>query len=179
MVADLLAAAGDLGLPAPLRRRFGVRPHIHLSCGVESATWIEADRRWEVETSQGTYRARIVIAGMGPLTEPKIPELPGLDRFEGETWHSARWNHDYDLAGKRVASVGTGASAIQYVPGSAKTVEKLHVFQRTAPWVMPHSNRPIRQSTSGVCTERFPGCSSAGRGSIYAAREVLVLGFVF
>jgi cation diffusion facilitator CzcD-associated flavoprotein CzcO len=99
---------------------FGVRPHIRLGCAVESATWLEDERRWELETTTGTLRGRVVIAGMGPLTEPRIPDIPGLDGFEGETFHSARWNHDYDLAGKRVASIGTGASAIQYVPAIQK-----------------------------------------------------------
>src|SRR6187397_2622165 len=95
---------------------FGIRPHLRLSCAVESATWLAAERRWELETSQGTVRARVLVAGMGPLTEPRIPDIPGLEDFEGDVFHSARWNHDADLAGKRVASIGTGASAIQYVP---------------------------------------------------------------
>jgi cation diffusion facilitator CzcD-associated flavoprotein CzcO len=156
---------------------FGICPHIHLGCGVESATWLEAERRWEVETTRGTYRARILIAGMGPLTEPKIPELPGLDGFEGEVWHSARWNHDYDLAGKRVASIGTGASAIQYVPEIAKQVDELHVFQRTAPWVMPHSNRPITNAERRLY-RAVPGLQKLVRGGIYGGRELLVFGFV-
>src|SRR4051794_27900179 len=122
---------------------FGIRPHVRLGCAVESATWLDDERLWQLETTQGTYRARVLIAGMGPLTEPKIPDLPGLEDFEGERFHSARWNHDYDLTGKRVASIGTGASAIQYVPAIQPQVERLHVFQRTAPWVVPHSNRPI------------------------------------
>src|ERR1044072_3510068 len=122
---------------------FGVRPHIRLNAAVESATWREEEKRWEIETTQGTYRARVLIAGMGPLTEPKIPELPGLESFQGETFHSARWNHDYDLAGKGVASIGTGASAIQYVPAIQKQVSRLRVVQRTAPWLTPPSTRPI------------------------------------
>ena len=81
---------------------------------------------------------------MGPLTEPKIPDVPGLDDFEGETFHSARWNHDYDLKGKRVAAIGTGASAIQFVPAIQPEVEQLHVFQRTPPWVLPHPTATIR-----------------------------------
>ncbi len=156
---------------------FALRPHIRLNTAVESATWLEEEKRWEVETTQGTYRARVLIAGMGPLTEPKIPELPGLGRFEGETFHSARWNHDYDLAGKRVASIGTGASAIQYVPAIQKQVEHLHVFQRTAPWVMPHSNRPITDRERRVF-RAFPALQKLMRGSVYTAREALVLGFV-
>jgi cation diffusion facilitator CzcD-associated flavoprotein CzcO len=157
---------------------FGVRPHIELGCAVESATWLQDDRRWELETTRGTYRVRVLIAGMGPLTEPKIPALPGLEDFEGETFHSARWNHDFDAKGKRVASIGTGASAIQYVPAIQREVSQLHVFQRTAPWVLPHSNRPI----TGVERRLYravPALQRLARGGVYAGREALVLGFVF
>jgi len=157
--------------------RFGVRPHVRLGCAVESATWLEQERRWELQTSAGTIRARVLVAGMGPLTEPKIPDLPGLESFEGDVWHSARWNHDVDLAGKRVASIGTGASAIQYVPAIQPDVAKLHVFQRTPPWVLPHTSRPTRRWERGLY-RAFPALQRLMRGGIYAGREVLVLGFV-
>jgi cation diffusion facilitator CzcD-associated flavoprotein CzcO len=156
---------------------FGIRPHVRLGCAVESATWLAAERRWELETSQGTIRARVLVAGMGPLTEPRIPDLPGLEAFEGDVFHSARWNHDADLAGKRVASIGTGASAIQYVPAIQPVVEQLHVFQRTPPWVMPHSNRPISRGEQRLY-RAFPLLQRLMRGGIYAARELLVFGFV-
>ena len=156
---------------------FGIRPHLRLRCAVESATWLAAERRWELETSQGTIRARVLVAGMGPLTEPKIPEIPGLEDFEGDVFHSARWNHDADLAGKRVASIGTGASAIQYVPEIQPVVEQLHVFQRTPPWVIPHSNRPISKRERRLY-RAFPILQRLVRGNIYAGREILVLGFV-
>ena len=92
-------------------------------------------------------------------------------------FHSARWDHDYDLTGKRVAAIGTGASAIQFVPEIQKQAEQLHVFQRTAPWVMPHPNRPIRGWEKRLYG-RFPALQKLVRGGIYAARELLVLGFV-
>ena len=157
---------------------FGIRPHLRLGCAVESATWLATERRWELETSQGTIRARVLVAGMGPLTEPRIPDIPGLDDFEGDVFHSARWNHDADLAGKRVASIGTGASAIQYVPAIQPVVEQLHVFQRTPPWVMPHSNRPISRHEQRLY-RALPFLQRLMRGGIYATREMLVLGFVF
>jgi cation diffusion facilitator CzcD-associated flavoprotein CzcO len=156
---------------------FGIRPHVRLDCAVESATWLEGERRWEIETSQGTYRAHVLIGAMGPLTEPKVPDIPGLDEFDGEVWHSARWNHDYDLAGKRVASIGTGASAIQYVPAIQPHVQQLHVFQRAAPWVVPHSSRPISDGERRLY-RAVPALQRLVRGGIYAGREVLVLGFV-
>ena len=80
----------------------------------------------------------MLVAGLGPLTEPRIPDLPGLDRFAGAAFHSARWDHGHDLRGERVAAIGAGASAIQFVPAIQPEVARLHVFQRTAPWVMPH-----------------------------------------
>jgi len=156
---------------------FGIRPHIRFGHTVERADWNEDGRRWEVRTQRGTFSARVLVAGMGPLAEPRIPDLPGLDDFEGATFHSARWDHDWDPKGRRVASIGTGASAIQYVPEIQPEVERLHVFQRTPPWVFPHNNRPIRQ-----WERRLYGRSKLAqrlmRGGIYAGREVAVLGFV-
>jgi cation diffusion facilitator CzcD-associated flavoprotein CzcO len=156
---------------------FGVRPHIRLRHRVESATWDERTRRWEIETDRGALRARVLVAGMGPLTEPKIPDIPGLESFEGATFHSARWDHSYDLRGKRVASIGTGASAIQYVPAIQPQVERLHVFQRTPPWVFPHSNRPVTELEKRLY-RALPAAQHLVRGGVYAARETFVLGFV-
>src|SRR5918999_2747659 len=161
---------------AYLRRcadRFGVRPHVRLGCAVESATWLEHERRWELETSDGTIRARVLVSGMGPLTEPKIPDIPGLEDFEGEVWHSARWNHDYDLRGKRVASVGTGASAIQYVPAIQPQVEQLHVFQRTAAWVMPSNARGIPERVRRRY-RRFPSPPTFKRSRNYWFPEAVL-----
>jgi len=118
-----------------------------------------------------------MLAGMGPLAEPKTPELPGLEDFEGAVFHSARWDHDYDLKGKRVASVGTGASAIQYVPSIQPEVEQLHVFQRTPPWVFPHTDRPISRIERWLY-RKLPAAQRLARGGVYVGRESLVLGFV-
>jgi cation diffusion facilitator CzcD-associated flavoprotein CzcO len=156
---------------------FGVRPHIRLGHEVTEASWDEHDHRWRIETSKGPFTARVLVAGMGPLTEPKIPDVPGLEDFEGAMFHSARWDHDYDLAGKRVASIGTGASAIQYVPAIQPKVAQLHVFQRTPPWVVPHSNRPITNFERRLY-RALPAAQRLVRGGVYAAREALVLGFV-
>jgi cation diffusion facilitator CzcD-associated flavoprotein CzcO len=157
---------------------FGVRPFIRLNHEVTAAEWDDDARRWRIETAAGTtFVARVVVSGMGPLAEPKIPDIPGLDRFEGETFHSARWNHDYDLTGKRVASIGTGASAIQYVPEIQPKARQLHVFQRTAPWIAPHSNRPIHAWERRLY-RAVPAAQRLVRGGVYSARELLVLGFV-
>src|SRR3954454_21179898 len=123
---------------------FGVRPKIRLGTEVLGAQWDEAARRWRIETSTGPVTAQVLISGTGPLVEPKLPtDVPGLARFAGPAMHSARWDHSVDLRGKRVASIGTGASAIQYVPAIAPEVSRLYVIQRTPPWVMPHSARPV------------------------------------
>jgi cation diffusion facilitator CzcD-associated flavoprotein CzcO len=156
---------------------FGIRPHVRTNTTVQSAAWDEDTGRWTVSTDRGDVRTRVLVAGMGPLAEPRIPDIPGLEDFQGEVMHSARWDHDYDLKGKRVASVGTGASAIQYVPAIQPDVEKLHVFQRTPPWIMPHTDRPTKGWERRLY-EAVPGLEKAIRGGVYAARELLVLGFV-
>src|SRR5213082_3369369 len=91
--------------------------------------------------------------------------------------HSARWDHSYDLHGKKVASIGTGASAIQYVPEIQPEVERVHVFQRTPPWIFPHSNRPITGLERRLY-RAFPALQRLVRGGVYAMRELAVLGFV-
>ncbi len=156
---------------------FGIRPHVRFGHTVETAAWNEQEKLWEIQTDQGTTRARVLVAGMGPLAEPKLPELPGIEDFEGPTFHSARWDHDWDPKGKRVASIGTGASAIQYVPELQPDVEQLHVFQRTPPWVFPHNNRPVKDWERRLYS-RSKLAQRLMRGSIYSGREVAVLGFV-
>ena len=157
--------------------QFGVRPHVRTNTTVESAAWDEDAGRWIVQTDNGEYRARMLVPGMGPLAEPRIPDIEGLEDFQGDVMHSARWDHSVDLKGKRVASIGTGASAIQYVPTIQPDVERLHVFQRTAPWIMPHTDRPttaLERKLYGV----LPALEKVIRGGVYAARELLVVGFV-
>ncbi len=156
---------------------FGVRPHVRTNTTVESAAWDEDAGRWIVETSTGSFRARMLVPGMGPLAEPRIPDIEGIEDFEGDVMHSARWDHSVDLKGKRVASIGTGASAIQYVPAIQPDVQQLHVFQRTAPWIMPHTDRPTTKWERRLYGA-VPGLEKVLRGGVYAARELLVLGFV-
>jgi cation diffusion facilitator CzcD-associated flavoprotein CzcO len=155
---------------------FGIRPHLRTGVTMHDATWLEDEQRWSLQTSAGAVTAQVLVTAMGPLTEPKLPDVPGLERFEGKLMHSARWDHGYELAGRRVASIGTGASAIQYVPRIAPEVAQLYVFQRTAPWVMPHGNRPIA-GWERELYRRLPLLQRAVRGGVYASRELLVLGF--
>ncbi|MBX2802747.1 MAG: NAD(P)/FAD-dependent oxidoreductase [Myxococcales bacterium] len=123
---------------ADLVRRFELEPHLRLSTAITGARFDEASGLWHLQTDQGEeIRARAVLAGMGALVDPQLPDLEGLDDFAGETFHTARWNHDCSLQGKRVAVVGTGASAVQVVPAIASEVAQLRVFQRTPSWVLP------------------------------------------
>ncbi|GAB3932082.1 NAD(P)/FAD-dependent oxidoreductase [Kribbella albertanoniae] len=154
--------------------RYDVRRHIRFGHTVESANW--EDGEWRIRTDQGDFVAQFMLSGMGPLAEPSVPKLPGIEDFEGEVFHSARWNHDLDLAGRKVAVIGTGASAIQFVPAIQPEVEELHLFQRTPPWVMPRPDRKI-SATEKAVYRRFPLVQKAVRAAIYWGRESMVLGF--
>lgn len=119
--------------------RFDVRRHVRFHCEVRSLRW--ADGHWLLETSQGEIRAQAVVLGTGPLSEPSIPKIPGLAAFQGPVFHSAEWPADFDSRGKRVVVVGTGASAVQFIPILQKQVSRLILFQRTPAWVVPQPNR--------------------------------------
>jgi cation diffusion facilitator CzcD-associated flavoprotein CzcO len=158
--------------------RFGVYDRVRFNCPVTAADWDDAAGVWRLETPQGTYTADLLIAAPGPLSEPSIPELPGLDTFAGTTFHTATWNHDHDLTGRRVAVVGTGASAIQAVPEIQKVVAHLDVVQRTPPWVVPHRDRPITRAERFLYN-KVPALQRAVRTTVYFARELLVPGLVY
>ena len=157
--------------------QFGIGDHVRLGCAVTGAEWDEGQGLWRVETEHGTFTVDLLIAAPGFLSEPATPALPGLESFAGETFHTARWNHDRDLTGRRVAVIGTGASAIQTVPQIQPIVEHLEVFQRTPPWVVPHRDRPITAFERRLY-RRFPALQRAVRQLVYVSREMLVPGFV-
>lgn len=115
----------------------GVTQRIHFGRDVLRATWDTSHDHWVVQTTRGVYHARAVISCGGYLHEPLIPKLPGIERFDGPVFHSSRWDHDVSLHGKRVAVIGTGASAIQFVPQIQPHVQKLAIFQRTPQWILP------------------------------------------
>ncbi|MFO7854859.1 MAG: NAD(P)/FAD-dependent oxidoreductase [Paracoccaceae bacterium] len=121
-----------------------LRPLIRFGRSFRRAAWHDAARRWNVETEAGeTFRPRVLVSALGALHVPATPSLPGLGAFAGPVFHSARWRHDVPLAGKRVAVVGTGASAVQFVPEIAKLAAEVTVFQRTPPYVVPRHDGPI------------------------------------
>jgi cation diffusion facilitator CzcD-associated flavoprotein CzcO len=155
--------------------RFGITPHIRFGTEMREAAWDEDRRHWRLDTSGGPLTAQVLVSGVGGLSEPSIPSIEGLEDFEGKVFHSAAWDHDHDLAGERVAVIGTGASAIQFVPRIQPRVGKLHLFQRTPPWIMPHSDRPV----SGIERRAFralPRTQRLIRRGVYWSRELIVLG---
>ncbi len=157
--------------------KHGLRPHMRFSTAVQGAVWDEAQALWRVTTSAGdTVTARVMVSGMGALHYPAYPNLPGLQSFQGHAFHSSDWDHGYDLRGKRVAVIGTGASGIQFVPQIAKEVAQLYVFQRTPPWIMPKLDRPITDR------ERFlfralPFFRRVFRNRLFWMHEIRILGF--
>jgi cation diffusion facilitator CzcD-associated flavoprotein CzcO len=165
---------------AYLRRvadRYDLRRRIHFGVEVTGARWDADEQRWHVATSAGTeYVAPFLVAGIGALHLPNIPALPGIENFAGETFHSAAWNHDYDLRGKRVAVVGTGASAVQFVPRIAPEVASLVLFQRTPPWIMPKPDHPMPDWAKRLFG-RVPGTQRLYRTFLYWLLEARALGF--
>jgi cation diffusion facilitator CzcD-associated flavoprotein CzcO len=157
-------------------RRFGIIPHICWNAEVLDASWDEEQQQWHITSSRGKLTAQILVLGNGPLSEPSIPPIPGLERFEGTVFHSARWRHDYDLTGKRVAVIGTGASAIQFVPHIQSQVGHLALFQRTPPWILPRLDHPISERRRRLF-RALPLLQRFSRSAIYFQREMLVPGF--
>ncbi|MGZ5403096.1 MAG: flavin-containing monooxygenase [Nocardioides sp.] len=157
-------------------REAGVLDRFVFDTSVDDARWDEDAQRWVVATTAGDVVARHLISGAGALVEPKLPAIEGIDGFKGEVFHSARWNHDVELAGKRVAVIGTGASSIQIVPEIARVVDHLDVYQRTAPYVLPRSDRPYTR-VERLLFKRVPLVQKAYREAIYWAREAYVPGF--
>ncbi|MFF7414178.1 flavin-containing monooxygenase [Streptomyces lydicus] len=155
---------------------FGLRPHIRFNAEVRGLRWSNSALHWEIETASGALTADVVVSATGPLSDPKLPDAPGLDTFPGKVFHSARWDHDYDLRGKRVAMIGTGASAIQIVPAIQPEVSRLTLFQRTPPWVLPRADRKISAAEKWLHT-KVPATRAARRGLLWGIRELQVSAF--
>ena len=154
----------------------GTLEHFVFATTMQDAAWDDELRVWRVSTSRGDLTADVLVSAAGALSEPRNPDIEGFDSFEGEVFHSAAWNHDYDLRGKRVAVIGTGASAIQIVPEVAPDVAHLDVYQRTAPWVIPRNDRDY----TGLEKRAFrtvPGLQRLYRTAIYWGREMYVPAF--
>ena len=120
---------------------FDLGPHLRLGTEAEGASFDEATGRWTLRAGGEEHSFDVLVTACGQLTNPAIPAIPGRDDFAGHAFHSADWDHDHDLEGRRVAVIGTGASAIQFVPEIAPQVESLTIYQRSAPWILPKSDR--------------------------------------
>lgn len=155
----------------------GVTDHIRFNCEVTDARWDDDAKLWVLQTATGEVRAQMLVAGIGGLIEPKLPNVPGIEDFEGEVFHSARWNHDYDLRGERVAAIGTGASSIQFVPAIQPDVAKIHLFQRTPAWIAPRGDHAMTGIQKRLY-RRFPALQRLHRRILFWSREALAFGFV-
>lgn len=150
-----------------IAEKYSLRPHIRFGIEVESAEFNDANAEWTVTTRDGQQiTAPVFISGAGQLSRPAMPDLPGIKSFKGKAFHSANWDHDFDLSGKKVAVVGTGASAIQFVPIIAEKVQKLTLFQRSAPWTLPKPDTEYG-SLERQMFARLPGFRRAYRYAIW------------
>ena len=156
-----------------LSAEHGVDAHIRLGHELRRADWDERANLWRLQTSAGELEAGVLIAGPGPLSEPRLPRIEGIESFSGAIFHSSRWDHEQRLEGRRIAVIGTGASAIQFIPRIQPVAGRLHVFQRTPPWVVPHHDRPTR-TWERALYRRLPVAQRLPRLGAYLARELLV-----
>jgi cation diffusion facilitator CzcD-associated flavoprotein CzcO len=156
--------------------KHGLRVKIKFNTAFEAAAWDEALAVWHVQTSAGPVTARVLVSGMGGLHIPSFPKLKGLENFAGKAFHSAQWDHAYDLTGKRVAVIGTGASAIQFVPQIAPQVAHLDLYQRTPPWIVPKPDKPF----SAAAKNRFKigFYRKAFRKFLFYLHELRVMAFL-
>lgn len=155
--------------------KFSIKSLIEFDTELTHAAWDEARHLWVLDTNRGQYLSRTVVFATGPITEAQVPKLQGLESFTGEMFHSAKWNHDYDLSGKRVAVIGTGASAIQFVPQIQPKVKELYVFQRTAPWVLPKPDM-LLGDTSKLVIEKLPVLQNSWRKTVAGSLNVINFG---
>jgi cation diffusion facilitator CzcD-associated flavoprotein CzcO len=158
--------------------RYGLRPHIVFRAELRRADWDDEAAVWRVETNRETFTADVLVSGNGPLIDPTWPEIPGLETFAGPRFHSSRWRHDVDLAGKRVAVIGTGASAIQFVPELQKVAGQVTVFQRTPPWIVPRADGPT-SARRRRWFARAPILQRMSRAVVFVSADARFLGFRF
>lgn len=155
---------------------FGLGDRIVFECDVLRLDWDTAEQRWHIETTRGARTATHVVLATGALSEPRIPDIPGLKQFGGARFHSARWDHAYDVTGKKVAVIGTGASAVQFIPAIAPAVEHMAVFQRTPSWVIPRHDReidPVKQQVYRT----LPAVQRLERLRLFLGHEFRIVGF--
>jgi cation diffusion facilitator CzcD-associated flavoprotein CzcO len=155
-----------------------IRHHIRFRHDVTAADWDDLAQVWRISAAGRSFTAKVLIAAMGPFSEPSIPKLTGLEDFSGPAFHSAQWRHDVDLRGRAVGVIGTGASAVQFVPRIQPEASKLVLFQRTPTWILPHPDRPINPAVRRLF-RRAPIVQRLLRSLIGLSQEALVPGLVY
>jgi cation diffusion facilitator CzcD-associated flavoprotein CzcO len=161
-----------------LVRERGLAPHLRFGSAVTAAEFDERRARWSLTLEDGSLlQATAVVSAVGQLSRPALPDIPGRDDFAGPSWHSARWDHGVNLTGQRVAVVGTGASAIQFVPEIAKDAAHVDIYQRSAPYILPKSDRAYGDAEQ-VLRDRLPVVRKADRLRTFLYGELLTSGFV-
>ncbi|MBT2382436.1 NAD(P)/FAD-dependent oxidoreductase [Streptomyces sp. ISL-11] len=160
-IHDYLRATAD---------RYGVGEVLRCGVRVLRARWDPSARRWCLETTDGEYSAKALVLATGPWHEPRRPDVPGLDAFGGPVFHTAEWDHAVDLSGRRVAVVGSGASAVQVVPAIQARTAAVHLFQRTAQWLLPRPDLPVSPALKW-CLSHVPGAQRAIRAGQYGLQE--------
>jgi cation diffusion facilitator CzcD-associated flavoprotein CzcO len=156
--------------------RHGVTPHIRFETEMGHAGWDDDSGIWQITTSDGELTADVLVSAIGATAEPDEPDIPGLTGFAGTRFHSARWNHDHDLTGERVAVLGTGPAAAQFVPRIQPKVKELVVFQRTPPWVVPHPDRHVSPAER-LFYKLAPAAQDVQRNLFFAILEAVGVGF--
>ena len=154
--------------------KYGLAPHLRFGAAVRTAAWDEGEAVWRLGLESGEeVVADVVVSALGMFNELHWPEIPGRERFRGRAFHSARWDHDHDLAGEDVAVIGSAASAVQFVPEIAPRVRRLHLFQRTANWILPKEDEPFSEEQLAAF-RRDPRLSAKLRQEIFDAVEPLL-----
>jgi len=155
---------------------YGLTPHIRFGCEMERCEWHEPTSRWSVRTSQGSLTCEVLVSAIGATAEPDEPDIPGLEAFAGHRFHSARWDWEHPLDDERVAVIGTGPAAAQFIPEIEPRVDRLTVFQRTPPWVIPHFDRPV-PAAERLLYRLLPQAQDVQRNLFFATYEACGLGF--
>lgn len=157
--------------------KYDIRPHVQFNTEIASAEFDALQGVWHIQSTTGEqFEAEFLVGAVGQLNRPAYPKLKGIENFKGKAFHSARWDHDYDLTGKHVAVIGTGASAIQFVPEIAKQVAHLDVYQRSAPYVIPKPDR-VYQPLEKKAFRKLPILQSLDRALQYGHHEIRLLAF--
>lgn len=156
--------------------RFDLLRHMRFGETVSRMQWVDGEQRWVITSSSQQWHASHVVLASGALSDPVTPAIDGLGQFAGTQFHSAQWDHRYDLTGKRVAVIGTGASAIQFVPQIQPRVAALRLFQRTPPWILPRRDRTIASWRRDLY-HALPRAQTVARAARYLQRELMFVPF--